>query len=100
MSAPLKHQKAAVDSGQWILYRYNPDNLKEGKNPLTLDSRPRPNTSVADYMMMENRFKMLTKSKPALAKEYMKMAQANAAERWNYFKYLADKQYDNVIVQN
>ena len=100
MSAPLKHQKAAVDSGQWILYRYNPDNLKEGKNPLTLDSRPRPNTSVADYMMMENRFKMLTKSKPGLAKEYMKMAQANAAERWNYFKYLADKQYDNVIVQN
>ncbi len=100
MSAPMKHQKAAVDSGQWILYRYNPDNLKEGKNPLTLDSRPRPNTSVADYMMMENRFKMLTKSKPELAKEYMKMAKANAAERWNYFKYLADKQYENVIDQN
>jgi pyruvate-ferredoxin/flavodoxin oxidoreductase len=98
MSAPLKNQKAAVDSGQWILYRYNPDNLKEGKNPLTLDSRPRPNVTVADYMMMENRFKMLTKSKPALAKEYLKMAQSNAAERWNYFKYLADKQYDNVIV--
>jgi len=98
MSAPLKHQKAAVDSGQWILYRYNPDNVKEGKNPLTLDSRPRPNTSVADYMMMENRFKMLTKSKPQLAKEYMKMAKENASERWNYFKYLADKQYDNVIV--
>jgi pyruvate-ferredoxin/flavodoxin oxidoreductase len=98
MTAPLKHQKAAVDSGQWILYRYNPDNLKEGKNPLTLDSRPRPNTSVTDYMMMENRFKMLTKSKPGLAKEYLKMAEENAAERWKYFKYIADKPYDDVIV--
>ena len=99
MNAPLKNQKAAVDSGQWILYRYNPDNLKEGKNPLSLDSRPRPNTSVVDYMMMENRFKMLTKSKPALAAEYMKMAEENASARWNYFKYLADKQYDNPIAE-
>jgi pyruvate-ferredoxin/flavodoxin oxidoreductase len=98
MNAPLKNQKAAVDSGQWILYRYNPDNLKEGKNPLTLDSRPRPGVSVADYMMMENRFKMLTKSKPELAKEYIRMAQENATERWNYMKYLADKQYENVLV--
>ena len=98
MSAPLKNQKAAVDSGQWILYRYNPDNLIEGKNPLTLDSRPRPNTSVIDYMMMENRFKMLTKSKPALAKEYMQKAEKNAAARWNYFKYLSEKQVDSSIV--
>jgi len=50
-------------------------------------------------MMMENRFKMLTKSKPALANEYMKMAEENASARWNYFKYLADKQYDNPIAQ-
>ena len=98
MNAPLKNQKAAVDSGQWILYRYNPDNLKEGKNPLTLDSRPRPGVSVVDYMMMENRFKMLTKSKPELAKEYIRMAEENAVERWNFLKYLADKQYDNVLV--
>ena len=45
-----------------------------------LDSRPRPGVSVADYMMMENRFKMLTKSKPELAKEYIRMAEENAVE--------------------
>jgi pyruvate-ferredoxin/flavodoxin oxidoreductase len=53
---------------------------------------------VVDYMMMENRFKMLTKSKPALAKEYMKKAEENAVARWNYFKYLSEKQYDSSIV--
>jgi pyruvate-ferredoxin/flavodoxin oxidoreductase len=97
MSEPLKNQKAAVDSGQWILYRYNPDLLKEGKNPLTLDSRPRPNTSVEDYMMMENRFKMLTKSKPTLAKQYMELAKENAHARWNYYKYLADKKFEEAV---
>ena len=97
MSEPLKNQKAAVDSGQWILYRYNPDLLKEGKNPLILDSRPRPNTSVEDYMMMENRFKMLTKIKPALAKQYLELAKENAHARWNYFKYLADKKFEEAV---
>jgi pyruvate-ferredoxin/flavodoxin oxidoreductase len=67
MSNPLQNQKAAVDSGQWILYRYNPDKFRLGENPLTLDSKPRK-TRIEEYMMMENRFKMLMKSKPALAK--------------------------------
>jgi pyruvate-ferredoxin/flavodoxin oxidoreductase len=97
MSEPLKNQKAAVESGQWILYRFNPDLLKEGKNPLTLDSRPRPNVSIEDYMMMENRFKMLTKSKPTLAKQYFEMAKENAQARWNYFKYLADKKFEEPV---
>ncbi|MFC2126644.1 4Fe-4S dicluster domain-containing protein, partial [Bacteroidota bacterium] len=99
MSAPLKNQKAAVDSGQWILYRYNPDNVREGKNPLTLDSRPRKVT-IAEYMMMENRFKMLTKSKPELAKKYMKMAQENADARFKQYKYMADQKFDGEIVTN
>ncbi|MBR9998866.1 MAG: pyruvate:ferredoxin (flavodoxin) oxidoreductase, partial [Cyclobacteriaceae bacterium] len=97
MSEPLKNQKAAVESGQWILYRFNPDLLKEGKNPLTLDSRPRPNVSIEDYMMMENRFKMLTKSKPTLAKQYFEMAKENAQARWNYYKYLADKKFEEPV---
>ena len=58
-----------------------------------LDSRPRK-VSIADYMMMENRFKMLTKSKPDLAKEYLKMAQENADARFKHYKYLADEKYD------
>jgi len=88
MSAPLKHHKAAVDSGQWILYRYNPMLAMEGQNPLHLDSRPRK-LKVAEYMEMENRFKMLMKSKPDLAKQYMHQAQKDAELRYKHFEYLA-----------
>ncbi|OHB59093.1 MAG: pyruvate:ferredoxin (flavodoxin) oxidoreductase, partial [Planctomycetes bacterium RBG_13_44_8b] len=34
-----EHQKQAVASGYWPLYRYNPDLKAEGKNPLQLDSK-------------------------------------------------------------
>ena len=95
MSEPLKHHKAAVDSGQWILYRYNPDKALEGENPLHLDSRPRK-MKVEEYMEMENRFKMLIKSKPELAKQYMKQAQEDAELRFKHFEYLAEREGDKV----
>ena len=95
MSAPLKNQKAAVDSGQWILYRYNPEKIALGENPLTLDSKPR-RTKVEEYMMMENRFKMLMKSKPAVAKKYMKQAQQDAEMRFKHFQYLAAREGEKI----
>ena len=30
----MSNQKAAVDSGQWLLYRYNPERTAQGENPL------------------------------------------------------------------
>ena len=39
MSAGMQHQKALVDSGQWLLYRHHPDRTTRGENPLQLDSR-------------------------------------------------------------
>ncbi len=95
MSKPLAHQKAAVDSGAWILYRYNPDKRKLGENPLTLDSRIRK-TPVEEYMMMETRFKMLAKSKPQLAKKYAKQAQIDAELRFKHFQYLAAQEGDKI----
>jgi pyruvate-ferredoxin/flavodoxin oxidoreductase len=95
MSNPLQNQKAAVDSGQWILYRYNPDKISQGENPLTLDSKPRK-TRIEDYMMMENRFKMLMKSKPTLAKKYMDQAQKDAQYRWKHFQYLAAREGEKI----
>jgi pyruvate-ferredoxin/flavodoxin oxidoreductase len=95
MSNPLQNQKAAVDSGQWILYRYNPDKIRLGENPLTLDSKPRK-TRIEEYMMMENRFKMLVKSKPRLAKQYMDQAQKDAEYRWKHFQYLAAREGEKI----
>ena len=39
MTTAMSDQKLAVDSGQWLLYRYNPERSLAGENPLMLDSR-------------------------------------------------------------
>lgn len=82
MEDGLRQQKAAVDSGYWTLYRYNPENALAGANPLKLDSK-KPKGSLRDFLYHENRFKMLTKSMPEraekLLKEAEKQVQANYA---------------------
>ncbi len=88
MSQPLKQHKLAVDSGQWILYRYNPELSKEGKNPLILDSKE-PSIPVGQYMNSEIRFRMLSKSNPELSKHLQEMAQAYVIKRYQMYKHLA-----------
>jgi len=94
MTTAMQNQKAAVESGQWLLYRYNPILEGEGKNPFVLDSRP-PKIPVERYMYMENRFKMLTKSKPEVAKELLEAAQEDVNTRWAMYQYLADRHFGN-----
>ena len=93
MTTAMNDQKAAIDSGEWILYRYNPSLADHGKNPLTLDSR-KPKSRVVDYLYMENRFKMLTKSDPDRAKVLAEAAQADVNERWAMYEYLASRSFD------
>ena len=90
MTAGMRHQKAAVDSGQWLLYRYHPDRAEQGANPLTLDSRA-PKMPVKEYMETENRFKMLSFSKPAVAKELAELAQADVDQRLALYEYMAGR---------
>src|ERR1700756_4804792 len=63
MTTAMTDQKVAVESGQWLLYRYNPERTAAGENPLALDSRA-PTRKVQEYLLQQTRFKMLTKSKP------------------------------------
>jgi pyruvate-ferredoxin/flavodoxin oxidoreductase len=91
MSTAMHNQKAAVDSGRWLLYRYNPDRTKQGQNPLQLDSRT-PKIPVEQSMYMENRFKMLTKSNPEAAKHLLKEAQQDVNTRFAMYQYLAAQQ--------
>ncbi|NIR49035.1 pyruvate:ferredoxin (flavodoxin) oxidoreductase, partial [candidate division KSB1 bacterium] len=88
MATAMQNQKAAVDSGQWLLYRYHPEREEAGENPLQLDSR-RPKIPVQEYMYMENRFKMLRKSHPEEAKRLLKEAQNDVNTRFKFYQYLA-----------
>jgi pyruvate-ferredoxin/flavodoxin oxidoreductase len=90
MTTGMADQKAAVDSGQWLLYRYNPLRAEAGENPLILDSRT-PTRKVQDFMMMETRFKMLTKSKPEDAKKLWQEAQHDVEARFRMYEYLAQR---------
>ncbi|RMF07776.1 MAG: pyruvate:ferredoxin (flavodoxin) oxidoreductase [Candidatus Neomarinimicrobiota bacterium] len=90
MTYGLQQQKLAVDSGQWILYRYNPLLKQAGKNPFKLDSKA-PKVPITDYLYRENRFKMLTKSMPDRARELADRAQRFVDEQYQYYKYLADR---------
>jgi pyruvate-ferredoxin/flavodoxin oxidoreductase len=83
-----KQQKLAVESGQWLLYRYDPRRAERGENPLQLDSSA-AKSKVSDFMMSENRFKMLTKSKPEDAKKFFAQAQVDADRRWKFYQYMA-----------
>ena len=91
MQTGMSHQKDIVASGRWLLYRYNPDLLAEGKNPLQLDSRT-PKKGVKESMYEENRFKMLTKTKPEDAKRLLSEAQEDVDARWQMYQYLASRQ--------
>jgi pyruvate-ferredoxin/flavodoxin oxidoreductase len=63
MRTGMDNQKLAVDTGHFPLYRFNPDNALEGKNPLTVDSKP-PSKPFSDQAGVEIRFKQLQKQDP------------------------------------
>jgi pyruvate-ferredoxin/flavodoxin oxidoreductase len=89
MTKALENQKAAVDSAHWVLFRYDPRNVAQGKNPLKLDSGA-AKIKFKDYAYMETRYKMLTKSDPEHAAELMKQAQVFIDEKWKLYETLAN----------
>jgi pyruvate/2-oxoacid:ferredoxin oxidoreductase beta subunit len=59
-----------------------------GENPLQIDSAS-PKLPVSDYLNLENRFKMLIKSRPEDAKQLFRQAQVNVDARWRLYQRLA-----------
>jgi pyruvate-ferredoxin/flavodoxin oxidoreductase len=88
MSKGIEEQKKAVACGHWPLFRYNPELEAQGKPPLVIDSKE-PTISFEEYAYKENRYRALRQSKPDLAAELMKQAEANVQRRWKYLKHLA-----------
>jgi pyruvate-ferredoxin/flavodoxin oxidoreductase len=90
MTTAMSDQKVAVESGQWLLYRYNPERRRAGENPLVLDSRT-PTRKVEEFLLQQTRFKMLTNSKPEDAKRLWKQAQRDAEVRYQLYEYFAQR---------
>ena len=90
MTTAMQNQKAAVDAGQWLLYRYHPERAAHGENPLQLDSRA-PKIPIEQYLYLVNRFKMLTLSKPEVARRLFAEAQHDVDTNWGMYEYLASR---------
>ena len=89
----LDQQKAAVNSGHWPLFRYNPTLAKENKNPFVLDSRA-PSIPLKDYIYNETRYTMLVNSNPEEAKKLLDTAQENVNERWRLYQHMAAMNFE------
>ncbi len=88
MAKGMQNQKAAVDSGYWQLYRFNPELSKEGKNSFKLESKGLK-IPLKDYAYLETRYKMLTKSHPEAAAKLMEQAQQDVVDKWKVYEQLA-----------
>jgi pyruvate-ferredoxin/flavodoxin oxidoreductase len=84
----MEQQKAAVLSGHWPLFHYDPRLAREGKNPFQLDSRP-PTVPLQKYAYNETRYTMLVQSKPEVARQLLNEAQEDVTRRWRLYEHWA-----------
>jgi len=84
----LEHQRLAVQSGYWPLFRYDPRSLREGRNPLRLDSRA-PTAPLHAYLESEGRFDLAVHQDGAADDGLLHAAEADAAQRWALYEQLA-----------
>jgi len=87
MSKSMTHQKDAVRSGHWPLYRYHPSE-EAGEYPFTLDSKA-PSIPLRAFAETEARFAILMRSHPERAERLLALAQADVDERRRYYQQLA-----------
>jgi pyruvate-ferredoxin/flavodoxin oxidoreductase len=80
----MDQQKAAVLSGHWPLFRYNPDLAREGRPVLELDSKA-PSLPLKTYAYNETRYSMLAHSDPETARRLLEKAQEDVLERWRIY---------------
>jgi pyruvate-ferredoxin/flavodoxin oxidoreductase len=98
LSFGMEQQKAAVNSGYWPLFRYNPDLVAQSKNPFQLDSRP-ASIPLKDFIYNETRYTMLTKSNPDEAKRLLQLAQEDVANHWKLYDYMAHEPVNGAEVK-
>jgi pyruvate-ferredoxin/flavodoxin oxidoreductase len=84
----MDQQKAAVLSGHWPLFRYNPGLAGQGQSPLQLDSKA-PSLPLKSYAYNETRYTMLAHSNPETARRLLEEAQDDVRARWRMYEHLA-----------
>ena len=84
MNNAQEEMKAAVESGYWNLYRWNPD-----EKVLSMDSKE-PSKDFMEFLRGEVRYSALDITFPENAKTLFAEAESSAKERYEYYKKLAE----------
>jgi pyruvate-ferredoxin/flavodoxin oxidoreductase len=89
----MEQQKKAVQSGLWPIFRFNPELLAAGKNPMILDYKE-PSIGVKEFMYGETRFKMVEKMDKEAALGFLQTAThtaQNLYKRYSNLQHQFDK---------
>ena len=86
MSTSMSHQKDAVKSGFWPLYRFQPSGADHGI-PFKLDSHE-PSMPVADFLAAEARFSVLTRTHPERAERFAPTRPGRHRRALRYYQQL------------
>jgi len=87
MKNGMVHQKMAVESGSFPLFRYNPT-APAGEPAFKLDSKA-PSIKLEEFVYAETRYKTLTKSKPENAKMLLELGEKDVKTKWLLYETLA-----------
>jgi pyruvate-ferredoxin/flavodoxin oxidoreductase len=87
MTTSMTHQKQAVKSGYWPLYRYRPS-TDDHEHPFHLDSAA-PSIPLREFALQEARYAMLARSDPERSNMLLDLAQDAIDERWRYYEQLS-----------
>jgi pyruvate-ferredoxin/flavodoxin oxidoreductase len=80
--------KAAVESGHWELYRFDPRLIAEGKAPLQLDSAP-ASIDIRDYLLKETRYKAIKAAAPERFEGIIKEREFENKYKRKFFEYMS-----------
>jgi pyruvate-ferredoxin/flavodoxin oxidoreductase len=95
MKQPSQYHKAAVNSGQWLLYRNDPRRDGQGKRSLQLDSEVL-SIRIEDYLITEKRFSSLFKKDKKAHALLIQQIQQRVNKRFNKFLSLSTEEtYNN-----
>ncbi len=89
MAYTQQEEKKAVDSGYWMLYRYNPLLKQEGKNPFILDSKE-PKVPLKEFLEGERRYTSLKQTFPDRVDNYWTEFAEVVQKRYEMYKRMAE----------
>jgi len=88
MSLSQREEKLAVESGYWLLYRYNPALALEGKNPLIFESKD-PKISIRKFIANEKRYSQLKYINPDEYEKLYTLLEQDMLRNFHYMKALS-----------